>query len=69
MKNTRNHLPSAGESPFTIFMRAVLILGFIGWVLESVLVGLIVGFLVRVRRDLVLPPRTPSVSTDRGTLV
>ena len=51
-----------GESPFTIFMRAVLILGFIGWVLESVLVGLIVGFLVRVRRDLVLPPRTPSAN-------
>ena len=44
-----------GESPFMVYVRAVLFLGLIGWVLESVLVGLIVGFLARVRRDLVVP--------------
>ena len=38
-----------------VYVRAVLFLGLIGWVLESVLVGLIVGFLARVRRDLVVP--------------
>ena len=52
-----------GESPFLVFARAVLILGLIGWVLESVLVGLIVAFLARVRRDLVVPSRAPVTST------
>jgi cobalt/nickel transport system permease protein len=52
----------AGSSPFAVFARAVLLLGLIGWILESVLVGLIVGFLVRVRRDLILPPRAPAAN-------
>ena len=50
----------AGESPFLVYARAVLLLGLIGWVLEGVLVGLIVGFLVRVRRDLVLSQSVPA---------
>ena len=51
-----------GESPFLVYARAVLLLGLIGWILESVVVGLIVGFLARVRRDLVMPER----GTDTG---
>ncbi len=51
-----------GESPFLVYARAVLLLGLIGWVLESIVVGLIVGFLARVRRDLVLPARGPETA-------
>ena len=51
-----------GESPFLVFARAVLILGLIGWVLEGILVGLIVGFLTRVRRDLIVPSRSPATA-------
>ena len=49
-----------GESPFLVYARAVLVLGLIGWVLEGILVSLIIGFLARVRRDLVLPARVPA---------
>jgi len=44
-----------GQSPFAVYARAVLLLGLIGWTLEALVTGLVVGFLIRVRRDLIVP--------------
>lgn len=37
----------------TVFARAVLLLGLIGWILEGVITGVIVGFIAQIRPDLV----------------
>ncbi len=48
---------AAGGVDLFTFARLVLILGIFGWLLEGVLTGAIVGFVYRVRPDLVLGSR------------
>lgn len=45
------------ELGFQLFVRLVLFLGFIGWVIEAVIVGLMVGFIHKVRPELIAPSR------------
>lgn len=51
------------------FTGAVLLLGSIGWILEAMITAIIVQFIYRVRRDLVIPAeahRVPVESRDQG---
>ncbi len=48
------------------FATAVLLLGVIGWILEAMITAIIVQFIYRVRRDLVISPEAHRVPVESG---